>query len=101
MANHDENAATWPDGSPKTPDAVAAEVTGHTYGCNCLRCDEARASSPAAPRKCLTLNCPNEADVVLIVKYADPARTERPYCTPCADERRRMFPDRIRDEVTL
>lgn len=42
---------TWPDGSPKTPDAIAAEVTGHTYGCNCLRCDGARAASSATTNR--------------------------------------------------
>lgn len=53
-------------------------------------------------RACLTRGCDREADVVLIVTVGPTtSRRERAYCRPCADERHRMFPDRIVDEVTL
>ena len=45
----DKYPRRWPDGSPKTPDAIAEEVTGHTYGCNCLRCDKTRAAYEGFP----------------------------------------------------
>lgn len=50
MSDPSPSAATWPDGSPKTPESIAAEVTGHTYGCNCLACDRAKVPTSAAPR---------------------------------------------------
>lgn len=63
-----ESAATWPDGSPKTPESIAAEVTGHTYGCNCLACDRAKAPTSAASEERMT--------VVLLVELVDATQDE-------------------------